>query len=191
MRIPILLVATWLLTTPCRVAVYAQPSSKPPELPREIKGPELPAYFVVQGFFDQAISKRRAVESGAYLGLLQALDLEPGGEAQKRLDQALDEAEAILAKPTVDPSIDNEEEYWSFQMEALRVRARSLGTVYGRLVRDLGRLDKSIHLEHYLDYRIRPGTSIWLNEELPIDLLSVADEFDHGITSVEEGGSNE
>ena len=191
MRVPVVLLSVCILTGLWLPSVHAQSASDAPGMPHELKGPELPSYFVVQGFFDQAISKRRNVESGAYLGLLQDLEIEPHGEAHQRLDQALDQAEDILAKPTVDPTINDEEEYWRFQMQALRVRAKDLGKVYGMLVRDLARSDKAVHLEHYIDYRIRPGTSIWLTDELPVDLLSVADEFDRGMAQVEPGEPHE
>lgn len=189
---PVVFVLMAALGLPVATPVGAQepaPEAAPP-VTVEIRGADIEKYSVVMAFFNRAIFFRRGVWPGAYDGLLQKLGMEAGSEAAKRLDRAITEAAAVREIRTVNPELDNREEYWAFQMKALREKARALGHVYGTLVRDLRRLgDYDRGLEEYLEVEVRSGISVWTENDGPDDVSEALGSFDEEVDAVLRGAN--
>jgi hypothetical protein len=187
---PLVLVLLVFLSLPLSKPAAGQTSSvePAPAAPVVVRGADLPQYTVVKGFFNRAIAARRDASPWRYHRLLENLGIAPGSEAEKRLERALSEAEAVLAMPTVDPSINQAETYWAFQMKALGEKARALGHVYATLLRDLRRSGPADEaLQTYLEAKVRPNTSMHTKNEWPQDVLRALESFDREVDAVLQG----
>jgi hypothetical protein len=190
-RMPLALAALMILAPIVAEPLEAQDAAAetPPASPVVIEGQDIPQFFVVESFFELASARRRDRSPGYFDSLLERLRIEPRSPAAERFDDALTEAEAVLAMSTVDPTLDTEEAYSAFQMKAIREKARLLARVYAKLLRDLAKLgegDKGI--QEYLATEIRPNTRMLTKRQWPHDLFEAVTSFDEEVRLVRQGG---
>ena len=184
-KLAFLIVALLLALPDLPLRAQEAPLEPEEKKPTVLRDTDLPQYVVVEEFFKSALSKRRDRSPGRFQLLRDDLGMAPGSKAAKRFEAALTEAEAVLAMPTVNPDLDNAEDYWDFQVEALREKARALGWVYGTLLRDLAGLGGGDrHLDRYIEERVRPNTSLWTSDDWPADILNAILAFDEEVQAV-------
>ena len=186
-RMPLALAALMILAPIVAEPLDAQDAAAetPPASPVVIEGEDLPQFFVVESFFELASARRRDRSPGYFDSLLERLRIEPRSPAAERFDDALTEAEAVLAMSTVDPTLDTEEAYSAFQTKAIREKARLLGHVYATLLRNLRTLgDTDLRLREYIETETRSNTRMFAKSQWPHEFLDAVRSFDQEMDAI-------
>jgi hypothetical protein len=144
-------------------AQNAQPETSdvvPTLVPRD----HTPLYHLVSQFFPMMLHFKQN-HPLLYEDRLLELGIEPRSEASVAFGRALEAAEPILARPSVDPSlVDDEGQFLAFEEAALRAKARDLAKVYGDLLAGLEESGVNPdHLRSYVDQTMREDVSVWID----------------------------
>ncbi len=160
--------AIGVATSYLAVAQESPPEAGKLQTPFNVRGHEVPRYFAVEAFFDQAFLTHRAGDDWFEYNILIDMGVEPGSRGAKVIERATLLAGAVQLETLSLGPYENDPGGWDEAQRGFqREHARSLARIYREMLVDLRAegIERSV-VEGFIDREILPGLSVLSSEDL-------------------------